>query len=97
MLAPFTQNGGWIGKDLGRVTSGTAEALLGRVRLLYASPLFNRSNDVSRWQQAYDDIKASLAVLAACGNGLQNFETPGKNAAGWAKLFQKLITTGKLS
>lgn len=90
LLAPFTQNGGWTGKDLGRVTSGTAEALLGRVRLLYASPLFNRSNDVNRWQQAYDDIKASIAVLEKCGNGLQNFEAPGNNAAGWAKLFSEV-------
>lgn len=48
------------GDNYGRVTSGTAVALLGRVRVLYASPLFNRSNDLSRWTQAYNDIKDLL-------------------------------------
>lgn len=87
LLAPFTENGGWDASEFGRVTSGTAMALLGRVRLLYASPLFNRKNDETRWQQAYDDIKASLAVLDACGNGLQNENSIGQNAGGWAKMF----------
>ena len=45
---------------------------------------------MNRWQQAYDDIKASIAVLEKCGNGLQNFEAPGNNAAGWAKLFSEV-------
>lgn len=88
LLAPFTEQGGWTGDNFGRVTSGAAKALLGRVRLLYASPLFNRSNAADRWQQAYDDIKASISVINACGNGLQN--SAGENAAGWAKLFSEV-------
>ena len=52
LLKPFTTNGGWSTSDFGRVTSGTALALKGRVLLLYASPLFNRKNDVARWEQA---------------------------------------------
>lgn len=90
LLAPFTEQGGWKGNNYGRVTSGAAMALLGRVRLLYASPLFNRANAQDRWQQAYDDIKASIPVLNACGNDLQNYGNPGKNAAGWAKLFSEV-------
>lgn len=90
LLAPFTENGGWTGDNYGRVTSGAAMALLGRVRLLYASPLFNRSNSVERWEQAYNDIKASLPILQACGNGLQNYGNPGENAAGWAKMFSEV-------
>ena len=48
LLKPFTTNGGWSTSDFGRVTSGTALALKGRVLLLYASPLFNRKNDVGK-------------------------------------------------
>ena len=90
MLAPFTGAGQWMtGDNYGRVTSGTAVALLGRVRLLYASPLFNRSNDENRWKQAYTDIKRSIDVLAAAGYGLAN-ETPGTNASNWAKIFTEV-------
>lgn len=90
LLAPFTENGGWSAKHFGRVTSGTALAVLGRVRLLYASPLFNRNNSLERWQQAYDDIKTSIPVLNSCGNDLQNQSNPGQNASGWASLFSQV-------
>ena len=77
LLAPFTGAGQWMsGDNYGRVTSGTAVALLGRVRVLYASPLFNRSNDLSRWTQAYNDIKRSIDVLTAAGYGLANESNP---------------------
>lgn len=60
----------WSGEDYGRVTSGTALALKGRVLLLWASPIFNRKNDESRWQNAYQQMKADLTAINACGYGL---------------------------
>ena len=94
LLAPFTGSGQWMsGDNYGRVTSGTAVALLGRVRLLYASPLFNRSNDLARWTQAYNDIKRSIDVLTAAGYDLANESNPGVNASGWAKIFAEVPST----
>lgn len=45
-------------KDLGRPTSGAALALKSRALLYWASPLFNKTNDLTRWE------KASLAADA---------------------------------
>lgn len=87
MLAPFTTNGGWDADGYGRVTSGTALALKGRVLLLWASPLFNRANDATRWENAYNVIKASIPVLNSCGHRLAYDGTPGTNASNWAKMF----------
>ena len=71
MLLGETGEGGWkSGADYGRVTSGTALALKGRLMLLWASPLFNRSNDQSRWAEAYAEMKDDLDVINACGYGL---------------------------
>lgn len=94
LLAPFTANGQWMaGDNYGRVTNGAAVALRGRVRLLYASPMFNRANDRARWQAAYDDIKTSIDILTAAGYGLANESNPGVNASGWASLFAQVPTT----
>lgn len=73
--------------DYGRITSGTALALQGRARLLYASPLFNRADDAERWKLAYESNKAAIAKLKEGGFGLDYFEQPGINASGWAKMF----------
>ena len=70
MLADKTMSGGWTGEDYGRVTTGTALALKGRVLLLWASPLFNRANDQSRWDNAYRLMKQELDSINACGYGL---------------------------
>ncbi len=92
MLKPFTANGGWTSsKDWGRVTTGTALALKGRLMLLWASPLFNRSNDQSRWKNAYDTMKADLATINSCGYGL--YQTGlNVNASDFANQF---VQTGK--
>ena len=70
MLAAKTMSGGWSGEDYGRVTTGTALALKGRVLLLWASPIFNRKNDESRWQSAYTQMHRELDSIKACGYGL---------------------------
>ncbi len=70
MLAEKTMDGGWGGSDYGRVTTGTALALKGRVLQWWCSPIFNRSNDQSRWQQAYTMMKQELDSIQSCGYGL---------------------------
>lgn len=76
----------WGGDDFGRITKGAALALAGRARLLYASPLFNRANDVTRWREAYDANKAAITALGEGNFGLAYENAPGINASGWAKM-----------
>lgn len=76
----------WEGNNFGRITKGTALALAGRAQLLYASPLFNRTNDVARWQAAYEANKAAIDTLKSGGFGLAYASSPGVNASGWAKM-----------
>lgn len=77
MMAASTMNGG--AHEYGRVTTGTALALRGRVLLLWASPLFNRANDQTRWTNAYTQMKAELDSINSCGYGLY---TAGNNING---------------
>jgi hypothetical protein len=77
----------WGSADFGRITSGAALALAGRALLLYASPLFNRTDDLTRWQAAYDANKAAIDILTAGGFGLAYSGSAGINAAGWSKIF----------
>ena len=85
MLEAKTAHGGWTGNDYGRVTSGTALALKGRVLLLWASPLFNRSNEEKRWTDAYDQMSEDKKIIDACGYGL--YTESGVNAKGFAHMF----------
>lgn len=73
--------------DWGRVTSGAALALAGYVANYYASPVFNRTDDASRWEQAYELNKQALDKLAEGHFGLSYEGDPGKNAANWAKIW----------
>jgi len=77
----------WPTTNYGRVTAGTALAMQGRARLLYASPLFNRADDQARWELAYQSNKAAIEKLTAGGFGLAYLNAPGRNASGWAKMF----------
>ncbi|HYT71715.1 MAG TPA: RagB/SusD family nutrient uptake outer membrane protein [Gemmatimonadales bacterium] len=54
----------------GHVHQGTALAVKGRVLLYYASPQFNRTDDMTRWQNAYDANHAARDYLAGHGFGL---------------------------
>jgi len=76
----------WGDNDFGRITKGTALALAGRARLLYASPLFNRADNVDRWKAAYDINKAAIEALNAGNFSLAYKDSPGINASGWAKM-----------
>lgn len=85
-LSASTMSGGWTGSNWGRVTSGTAAALRGRVLLLWCSPLFNRANDESRWAQAYSQMKIDLDIINSCGYHL--YEGGNNiNASNWASMF----------
>lgn len=87
LLEPFTANGGWATSDYGRATTAAALALKGRMMVLYASPLFNRANDKTRWTAAYNFIKESIPMINRCGNYLAYEGNPGTNASNWAKMF----------
>jgi hypothetical protein len=57
-LLPLTQT------DFGRATSAAALAIKSRVLLYDASPQWNPSNDVTKWQKASDAAKAVLDLNA---------------------------------
>ena len=78
-------------KNFGRITAGAALALKGRVELLYASPLFNRADDVTRWEAAYQTNLAAVKKLEEGNFGLAYENNSGKNAAGWGKIFSDYI------
>jgi hypothetical protein len=59
--------GNWASNDWGRITSGAAAALKGRVLLYWASPQFNPNDITERWQQAYDANKEAKEMLLANG------------------------------
>ena len=75
----------------GRITSGAALALAGYIANYYASPLFNRTNDRQRWQQAYDLNKRAIAALDEGGFGLSYESDPGTNASSWAKIWTNMM------
>lgn len=78
--------GKWDTANWGRITSGAAAALKGRVLLTWASPLFNRTDDVQRWQRAYDANKEAKTLLEANGFGL--FATGGfANGTAWENMW----------
>ncbi len=73
--------------DWGRITSGAALALAGYVANYYASPVFNRSDDQTRWQTAYDLNKQAIDKLAEGHFGMSYVGDPGTNASNWAKIW----------
>ncbi|WAC10111.1 RagB/SusD family nutrient uptake outer membrane protein [Dyadobacter pollutisoli] len=55
---------------VGRIDKCAAMSFKGRVLLYWASPQFNRTNDVARWTAAYNANKEALTFLDAQGKGL---------------------------
>ncbi len=91
LLKKKTIEGKWDSGEWGRVTTGTCLALKHRVMVLWASPLFNRDNDESRWKDAYETIKTELPIINACGYGLAYEDNPGVNGKGWANMFLDIV------
>jgi hypothetical protein len=60
----------WSGTDYGRIDKGAALAFKGRVLLFFASPLFNPTNDQTKWQAAYDATLAAKTFCDTHGKGL---------------------------
>lgn len=89
LLEAKTANGGWDNDNYGRVSTGTALALKGRVLLLWASPLFNRDNDENRWTSAYTEMKADLTKINGCGYGLYQSAT-NMNGSDFAAQFSQM-------
>jgi len=58
--------------DWGRLTKGAAAAFKGRALLYAASPQFNASDAVDRWQAAYDVNKQAVTILTANGSALNS-------------------------
>jgi hypothetical protein len=78
--------GKWDSANWGRITSGAAAAFKGRVLLTWASPLFNRNDDVARWQAAYNANLEAKTLLEANGFGL--FSTGGfANGKAWGDMW----------
>lgn len=77
---------GKTASNYGRVTSGTARALKGRLMLLWCSPMFNRADDKTRWETAYKEMKSDLDSINACGYALYN-PVNDVNASGFASMF----------
>lgn len=78
--------------DFGRVTSGLAQALKGKMLLEYACPVFNRADDQARWTAAYDANKLAIEKLQSGRFGLTYAANGGeRNAANWAKTWMDYI------
>lgn len=78
--------GKWDASGWGRITSGAAAAMKGRVLLTWASPLFNRTDDAQRWQRAYDANKEAKTLLETNGSGL--FAVGGfANGVAWENMW----------
>lgn len=70
-LLPYKQTG----DDFGRATKGAALAYKARALLYMASPLFNPSNDRSKWQAAADATKAVIDLKDDSGNLVYELDT----------------------
>ena len=80
--------GRWSGADWGRITSGAAAAVKGRMLLTWASPLFNPNDDIDRWQRAYDANLAAKELLEENGFGLFQ-EGNLANGEAWGNMWMK--------
>jgi hypothetical protein len=60
----------WTGANLGRITRGAAMAIKGKVLLYWASPQFNPTNILSRWEDAYVACKAAYDQCVTDGYSL---------------------------
>ncbi len=88
LLQEATGSGQWLsGENYGRVTTGTALALKGRVLTWWCSPLFNRTGDVARYEAAYEMMKADKERIDACGYGLHGADGKSNTIKEWTNMF----------
>lgn len=75
--------------DWGRITKGAVVAFKGRVLLTWASPLFNRNDDVARWQRAYDANTEAKALLESADGGSKKLFSDGgfANGVAWGNMW----------
>lgn len=79
--------------DWGRITAGAAYAMAGIVANYYASPVFNRADEIARWEEAYALNKKALDKLAEGNFGLAYEGNPGVNASNWAKMWTTMTAS----
>ncbi|GGZ21425.1 membrane protein [Echinicola pacifica] len=89
-LAMSLLPGRWPDSDWGRITSGAAAAFKSRVLIAWASPLFNRNDDPSRWQMAYAAATEARSILESNGFGLYK-EGNLENGEAWGNMFVKEV------
>jgi hypothetical protein len=78
--------GKWDAANWGRITSGAAAAFKGRALLTWASPQFNRNDDVARWQNAYAANLQAKSILEANGFALYKKGNLA-NGEAWEKMW----------
>ncbi|MCD8186721.1 MAG: RagB/SusD family nutrient uptake outer membrane protein, partial [Rikenellaceae bacterium] len=76
----------WPASETGRLTKAAAAALKGRMALLWASPLFNRTDDPQRWSAAYEACQQAYEIALAAGHRLVE-STASENAKQWEQMF----------
>lgn len=62
----------WPSAEKGRITRGAALALKGKALLYWASPQFNTTNIVERWEKAYTACKAAYDTCLLDGYALNS-------------------------
>ena len=91
LLQEATGAGQWkTGNNYGRITTGTALAMKGRVLTWWCSPLFNREGDKARYEEAYQTMKADMERIKACGYGQYRTTGWGHTIKDWANMFNVL-------
>lgn len=92
LLEEATGAGQWAqGDNYGRITTGTALAMKTRVLAWWCSPLFNRDNDQTRYEEAYNIIVEDLPRIADGGYGqYRNDKKCGNTIKDWANMFIKV-------
>ena len=79
--AKWSSSGDW-----GRINGCAAAAFKGRVLLTWASPLFNRNDDVLRWERSYNANLAAYTLLKQ--NSYDLYKVGGTaNAEAWGNMW----------
>jgi len=84
----------WSSNQYGRITRGAAAAFLGRILMFYASPQFNPTNDITRWQDAYTANIQARDLCTKDGYALMDIASPqGTSQLPVSQDFNKIFLT----